>query len=205
MGSFSWGSLIAGVVGLVVGAAVLLGVLTWLDQRAEAGAARVAVQHLAADVSRMGEFVASNRFSELQTAFVEANFDLAENCPLQPDMAAIVGSIESESVVMGELRFRPSELFRSPKEITDDLAALPTVALADGQNLFPEDSAGSLRGRAVHFYLRSRDLFELFEDINSRASLVSQIVGVCSLFRQQDELRQIVEVVDADVTVLMKK
>ena len=203
MFSFSRGSFIAGLVGVVVGAGTLFGVLTWLDGRAEAGAADAAIQRLVADTSRVGEFVGSNRFAELQTVLVEASFDPAKNCPLQPDMAAIIGSIESESVVMDQLRFRPSELFRPPQEISSDLAALPDVALAHALDLFPEDAAGSLRGRAVHFYLRSRDLFELFEDINVRASLVSQVVG--SLFRQQDELRQIVEVLEADLRSLIKR
>lgn len=199
MSLFSRGSLIAAVVGLIVGAGILFGATTWLDRRGDAAHARAAVERLAADLSRVAAFAGGESFSDLQTAFVEANFDPLTNCPLQPDMAAIIGSIESEAVLMEELQSRPSELFGSPRELTDDLAALPLVALADDQKLFPEDSAGTLRGRAVHFYLRSRDLFDLFEDINARASLVAQIVGVCSLFRQQDELLRIVNVLEADL------
>ncbi len=203
MGKFSLASLIAAVVGLIVGGAVVFGVLTWFDPRG-ASDERLAVQRVTADVEHVSAFLAGDRFTALNAAFVEANFDPARDCPMQPDMAAIIGSIESEAVLMEELQFRPSELFRPTNETLEDLAALPDVALPleRGVSAFTVDTADTVRGRAAHFYLRSRDLFELFEDINARESLVSQIVGVCSLFRQHAQLIEIVDVVSADLAKL---
>ena len=185
---------IVALAGAIVGAVLAVGTTIFLDGQENREARAAAVERLTVDIGSMQDFLKNERFEDLNSLLVERNFDPQQVCPLQPDMAAIVASIESEPVVIESLDFQPHELLRPLGQTNQDLALLADVDGVDGnERQFPSYIEGSAQSRLSYLYFQVRKMFDMFREINGDSSLVGQAIGVCSLFREREALSGLID------------
>lgn len=187
-------TILTAVAGAVVGAVLAVGISVFLGERGKQEARVGAVARLAADIADIEDFLGDARFRDLNTALVERNFDPQQVCPLQPDMAAIVASIEEGPVAFESLDFQPDKLLRPRRQINQDLSLFVDLdGVAGNERQFPSYVEGSAQGRLSHVYFQVWKMFDMFGEIKGDSSLVSQAIGVCTLFREREALSGLID------------